>query len=104
MWIVSLTSSFYRPTTDETSPRRTIATAQTLYMRFHLFFPYKDFSYIASISGLPNLYIGLTIIAGSRSSYSLRIVKITRHSQETARHHSGFVPYPLPAPSPKRDH
>ncbi|ORX33632.1 cyclin-like protein [Kockovaella imperatae] len=26
-------------------PRRTIATAQTLYMRFHLFFPYKDFAY-----------------------------------------------------------
>lgn len=29
-----------------TSPRRTIATAQTLYMRFHLFFPYKDFNYV----------------------------------------------------------
>ena len=27
------------------SPRKTIATAQTLYIRFHLFFPYKDFSY-----------------------------------------------------------
>ncbi|WVQ74532.1 hypothetical protein IAR50_004133 [Cryptococcus sp. DSM 104548] len=27
-------------------PRRTIATAQQLYMRFHLFFPYKDFNYI----------------------------------------------------------
>ncbi|WVO13237.1 hypothetical protein L204_100850 [Cryptococcus depauperatus] len=27
-------------------PRRTIATAQTLYMRFHLFFPYKDFNYM----------------------------------------------------------
>ncbi|KAK8861488.1 hypothetical protein IAR55_002309 [Kwoniella newhampshirensis] len=27
-------------------PRRTIATAQTLYMRFHLFFPYKDFNYV----------------------------------------------------------
>ena len=27
------------------SPRRTIATAQTLYMRFHLFFPYRDFAY-----------------------------------------------------------
>ncbi|WVQ78735.1 hypothetical protein IAT38_000822 [Cryptococcus sp. DSM 104549] len=26
-------------------PRKTIATAQTLYMRFHLFFPYKDFNY-----------------------------------------------------------
>ncbi|KAK1927445.1 cyclin-like protein [Papiliotrema laurentii] len=27
-------------------PRRTIATAQSLYMRFHLFFPYKDFNYV----------------------------------------------------------
>ncbi|KAF7314439.1 Cyclin N-terminal domain-containing protein [Mycena kentingensis (nom. inval.)] len=27
-------------------PRRTIATAQTLYHRFHLFFPRKDFPYI----------------------------------------------------------
>ncbi|EIW66801.1 hypothetical protein TREMEDRAFT_34483 [Tremella mesenterica DSM 1558] len=27
-------------------PRKTISTAQTLYMRFHLFFPYKDFNHI----------------------------------------------------------
>ncbi|KAI6000987.1 hypothetical protein F5J12DRAFT_844169 [Pisolithus orientalis] len=27
-------------------PRRTIATAQNLYQRFHLFFPRKDFSYL----------------------------------------------------------
>ncbi|KAL5492759.1 CTK2_1 [Sanghuangporus weigelae] len=26
-------------------PRKTIATAQTLYHRFHLFFPWKDFNY-----------------------------------------------------------
>lgn len=30
------------------SPRKTIATAQTLYMRFHLFFPYQDFNYLVS--------------------------------------------------------
>lgn len=28
------------------SPRRTVATAQSLYHRFHLFFPLKDFNYI----------------------------------------------------------
>jgi CTD kinase subunit beta len=28
------------------SPRRTIATAQNLYHRFHLFFPRKDFHYV----------------------------------------------------------
>ena len=28
------------------SPRKTIATAQTLYIRFHLFFPYRDFRYM----------------------------------------------------------
>ena len=27
------------------SPRRTIATAQSLYHRFHLFFPMKEFNY-----------------------------------------------------------
>ena len=27
------------------SPRKTIATAQNLYHRFHLFFPRKDFGY-----------------------------------------------------------
>ena len=31
------------------SPRRTIATAQMLYMRFHLFFPYKDFNYMVDM-------------------------------------------------------
>lgn len=50
-----VTFPFYRRTTDDTSPRRTIATAQTLYMRFHLFFPYKDFSYIVGVSGLSQL-------------------------------------------------
>lgn len=46
MWIVSwlrLTSQL-----TEYSPRRTIATAQTLYMRFHLFFPYADFQFVVS--------------------------------------------------------
>ena len=27
------------------SPRKTVATAQNLYHRFHLFFPRKDFGY-----------------------------------------------------------
>ncbi|WWC87796.1 uncharacterized protein L201_002688 [Kwoniella dendrophila CBS 6074] len=36
-------------------PRRTIATAQTLYMRFHLFFPYKDFNYVEV--ALSTLYV-----------------------------------------------
>ena len=34
------------------SPRKTIATAQTLYMRFHLFFPYKDFRYMVRVPGV----------------------------------------------------
>ncbi|KAJ7761577.1 cyclin-like protein [Mycena maculata] len=36
-------------------PRRTIATAQNLYHRFHLFFPRKDFSYV-DVS-LASLYV-----------------------------------------------
>ncbi|WWC60208.1 uncharacterized protein I303_102774 [Kwoniella dejecticola CBS 10117] len=36
-------------------PRKTIATAQTLYMRFHLFFPYKDFNYVEV--ALSTLYV-----------------------------------------------
>jgi len=30
-------------------PRRTIATSQSLYHRFHLFFPRKDFNHIVSV-------------------------------------------------------
>lgn len=37
------------------SPRRTIATAQTLYHRFHLFFPLKDFAYHET--SLSTLYV-----------------------------------------------
>ncbi|BEI92712.1 uncharacterized protein CcaverHIS019_0503400 [Cutaneotrichosporon cavernicola] len=36
-------------------PRRTIATAQTLYHRFHLFFPYAEFHYIEV--SLTTLYV-----------------------------------------------
>ncbi|WVW80050.1 hypothetical protein I302_102023 [Kwoniella bestiolae CBS 10118] len=36
-------------------PRRTIATAQTLHMRFHLFFSYKEFNYIET--ALSTLYV-----------------------------------------------
>ncbi|KAL1410333.1 RNA polymerase II C-terminal domain kinase beta subunit [Vanrija albida] len=36
-------------------PRRTIATAQTLYLRFHLFFPYADFHYVEV--ALTTLYV-----------------------------------------------
>ena len=36
------------------SPRKTIATAQSLYHRFHLFFPRKDFnSYVGVILTIP---------------------------------------------------
>ena len=35
------------------SPRKTIATAQNLYHRFHLFFPRKDFGYQVQLSRSP---------------------------------------------------
>lgn len=35
--------------TSDCSPRKTIATAQTLYHRFHLFFPKKDFTHYVRI-------------------------------------------------------
>ena len=50
MWIVSLDEQS-RVLLTPSSPRRTIATAQTLYMRFHLFFPYRDFNYTVSLEG-----------------------------------------------------
>ena len=40
---------------DCRSPRRTIANAQTLYMRFHLFFPYREFSHVEV--SLTTLYV-----------------------------------------------
>ena len=45
---MSLSDHSYRyilVTELEVSPRKTIATAQNLYHRFHLFFPRKDFAY-----------------------------------------------------------
>ncbi|KAK4687398.1 CTD kinase subunit beta, partial [Tremellales sp. Uapishka_1] len=36
-------------------PRRTMATAQSLYMRFHLFFPYKEFNHVEV--ALSTLYV-----------------------------------------------
>lgn len=45
IWLSAGVQSLTRP---RTSPRRTIATSQLLYMRFHLFFPYKDFNYMVS--------------------------------------------------------
>jgi CTD kinase subunit beta len=41
-----MTMTYYR---GFDSPRRTLSTAQTLYHRFHLFFPRKDFNYAARI-------------------------------------------------------
>lgn len=39
------------------SPRKTIATAQNLYHRFHLFFPRKDFSYHVCAPGFTSTVI-----------------------------------------------
>ncbi|KAI6125406.1 hypothetical protein EDD16DRAFT_1690945 [Pisolithus croceorrhizus] len=39
------------------SPRRTIATAQNLYQRFHLFFPRKGLPLPCQTSHLPQLYV-----------------------------------------------
>lgn len=65
--IRGLMLSLSRHKADNNSPRGTIATAQMLYIRFHLFFPYKDFNYmVCSVS----LFVYLPL-----SSRILRVFK-----------------------------
>lgn len=79
MWIVRL-----RPTlglliallADACSPRKTIATAQTLYMRFHLFFPYKDFNYTVRSLSTEKLE-ALLMDAGSFAVSAIRSFETT---------------------------
>lgn len=47
-WLVRAIVSGFPSIDSVFSPRKTIATAQSLYHRFHLFFPRKDFNYHAS--------------------------------------------------------
>lgn len=93
------------------SPRRTIATAQTLYMRFHLFFPYADFNYV--VSPLPFYFVLFrppalfclpsdTSCTGSSPHDAIRRLEAARHAQEAARHYPCVVFPPLPAPGPPR--
>ncbi|ODN76769.1 hypothetical protein L202_05379 [Cryptococcus amylolentus CBS 6039] len=64
-------------------PRRTIATAQQLYMRFHLFFPYKDFNYIEV--SLAALYVSSKLLDTLKkprdiilASYPIRFPQLVR--------------------------
>lgn len=56
------------------SPRRTIATSQTLYMRFHLFFPYKDFNYAVRPTHFPFID-NLPVSIGGGAIDTLRLVQ-----------------------------
>jgi len=79
------------------SPRKTIATAQNLYHRFHLFFPRKDFGYHVRHTTSSDYCVAyiLTIVAGCCSRSAVRIHKDARHAQETTRNRHGFVCSPL---------
>ncbi|KLT45359.1 cyclin-like protein [Cutaneotrichosporon oleaginosum] len=64
-------------------PRRTIATAQTLYHRFHLFFPYAEFHYIEV--SLTTLYVACKLHDTLKkprdiilASYALRFPHLVR--------------------------
>ena len=46
----ALEAGIFAHADQTTSPRKTIAMAQLLYHRFHLFFPLKDFIYTVIVS------------------------------------------------------
>ncbi|KAL7419738.1 RNA polymerase II C-terminal domain kinase beta subunit [Cryptotrichosporon argae] len=70
-------------------PRRTIATAQTLYMRFHLFFPYSEFHH-ADVA-LTVLYVSSKLHDTLKkprdiilASYALRFPHLVKRSAPSA--------------------
>lgn len=80
------------------SPRRTIATAQTLYHRFHLFFPYSEFHYIVSLLAVVDMqprhvmswlliYVGLP----SRFMFALLLPSSPRSPSPPHTFHSTFL-------------
>lgn len=81
------------------SPRRTISTAQTLYHRFHLFFPRKDFNYAARIA-IRSLHtpadLPLASDTGRRARSPIRVYKDARHAQEAPRTAIRLVLHPVP--------
>lgn len=65
------------------SPRKTIATAQNLYHRFHLFFSRKDFSYIVSQYD-PRLY-ALTQCRYASKDVSLAALYVSTKMHDTLK-------------------
>ena len=82
------------------SPRKTIATAQNLYHRFHLFFPRKDFSYHVSwrypLLKLLEPCSKAVVLTGRRSCLSLRLHQNARHAQKATRPANGVIRHPVP--------
>lgn len=114
--MLSLTSpspSFLRASTDslllffDNSPRRTIATAQTLFHRFHLFFALKDFVYhvrstflllvlVPALLSLNSHLFPFLASSGRHRLLPLRGLQDARHPQETQRHPPRFLLDSLP--------
>jgi len=85
------------------SPRKTIATAQNLYHRFHLFFPRKDFGYqvrLVRAVQRENHTHSLACL-GCDARRPLRVLEDARHLEETSRNSHGLVSRSLPGTSSK---
>jgi hypothetical protein len=119
---VSFTFTFFllrrrwnkRNTHCRISPRKTIATAQNLYHRFHLFFPRKDFGYQVCfhLPRMPYVSEFLTSctflllllrlpVAGCDAGRPLCILENARYSEETSGNSDGFLCRSFPGTSSK---
>ena len=76
-----LSSTFAASKLRFISPRKTIATAQNLYHRFHLFFPRKDFNYHVSLHGLAEF----DLTYGARQDVSLASLYVSTKMHDTLK-------------------
>lgn len=73
------------------SPRRTIATAQALYHRFHLYFSKKDFNYFVSPYYLEVEFDKQPDLIGCLPRRSLRFDQDAWHPQKTSRAYGSLL-------------
>ena len=77
------------------NPRKTIATVQNLYHRFHLYFLHKDFSYYVSPVHLNAGAVRLPATQDATLATLYAISQYARHAQESPGHLDGVLRSPL---------
>jgi CTD kinase subunit beta len=65
------------------SPRKTIATAQNLYHRFHLFFSRKDFGY--HVQSVSTIFFGIILTLAPLQDVTLAALYVSSKMQDTLK-------------------